>query len=83
MVDVSKQAVTLFYSYAPTPKDEVLREELEKHLVGLQRKGLIEGWSRREIVAGKNQQEEIDTHLETASVILLLISPDFLASDYY
>ncbi len=83
MVDVPKQAVTLFYSYAPSAKDEALREELEKHLVGLQRKGLIEGWSRREISAGKEQQQEIDKHLETASVILLLISPDFLASDYY
>ena len=83
MADVLKKAVTLFYSYAPTPKDEVLRGELEKHLVGLQRKGLIESWSRRDIVAGKHQQEEINTHLEQASVILLLISPDFLASDYH
>ena len=83
MVDVPKQAVMLFYSYAPSAKDEVLREGLEKHLVGLQRAGLIKSWSRREISAGKEQQQEIDKHLETASVILLLISPDFLASDYY
>ena len=82
MVDVPKQPITLFYSYATSHRDEVLREELEKHLAGLQHRGLIKSWSRREIIAGKSQREEIDKHLEAASVILLLISPDFLASDY-
>jgi len=82
VVDVAKKAVTVFYSYAPFSKDELLRATLEKHLAGLQRSGLIESWSRREIVVGKNQREEIDKHLEAASVILLLISPDFIASDY-
>jgi len=82
VVDVAKKAVTVFYSYAPFSKDEILRATLEKHLAGLQRSGLIESWSQREIIAGKDQREEIDKHLEAASVILLLISPDFIASDY-
>ncbi len=82
MVDVAQKAVTVFYSYASSPRDEGLRTQLEKHLIGLQRSGLIESWSRREVVAGKEQQQEINKYLEAASVILLLISPDFIASDY-
>ena len=57
------KAVSLFYSYASAPKDEAMREELDKHLIILQRNGLIEGWSRRDVVAGKSTQEEIDAHI--------------------
>ncbi len=70
----------VFYSYADA--DEALRKELEKHLSILQRQGLISSWYDRRIVAGTDWAKAIDTHLETASLILLLISPDFLASDY-
>lgn len=72
--------LTLFYSYAY--EDETLRNELEKHLSLLQRKGLIATWHDRQIVPGTDWAQAIDTHLNTASVILLLISPDFFASDY-
>jgi hypothetical protein len=48
----------------------------------LQRDGLIATWHRRQIIAGSVWQEEVDRHLNTASLILLLISSDFLASDY-
>lgn len=46
------------------------------------RQGLISAWHNRQITAGTNWAQEIDTHLNNASVILLLISSDFLASDY-
>ncbi len=72
--------VTLFYSYAH--KDEELRNQLDKHLRLLERHGLITSWYDREIRAGDDWAIEIDTHLETAQIILLLISADFLASDY-
>lgn len=39
-------------------------------------------WYDREILPGENWEQAIDHHLATADVILLLISPDFLASDY-
>lgn len=71
--------LTLFYSYAH--EDEVLREQLEKHLRMLRRQELISEWHDRQIVAGTEWKKEIDEHLNTASIILLLISPDFLASD--
>jgi hypothetical protein len=72
--------LSLFYSYAH--EDESLREQMEKHLRLLRRQGLISEWHDRQIVAGTQWARQIDSHLETASVILLLISSDFLASDY-
>lgn len=74
------KAVEVFYSYAH--EDEHLRRELEKHLSNLRQQGFITEWHDRRIVAGIDWAQAIDTHLNTASVILLLISPDFLASDY-
>jgi hypothetical protein len=72
--------IEVFYSYAH--KDEILREELEKQLSLLQWQGIITGWHDRRIGAGQEWADEIDTHLNTARIILLLISPDFMASKY-
>ena len=72
--------VEVFYSYSH--KDEVLRDELEKHLSILRRQSVITGWHDRKITAGTEWKGQIDEHLNAAKVILLLISPDFLASDY-
>jgi hypothetical protein len=59
-----------------------MRQELEKHLVLLQRQGIGVIWHDRKIDAGEPWHGLIDAHLKSADVILLLISPDFLASDY-
>jgi len=72
--------IEVFFSYAH--EDEELKDELVKHLSILKRQGVITDWHDREITAGTEWAAEIDTHLNTASVILLLISSDFLASDY-
>ena len=63
-------------------KDEELRDELEKHLSLLKHKGLISGWYDRKIGPGNEVDKEIDEKLLSAQVILLLISSDFMASDY-
>ena len=73
-------AVTLFYSYAR--EDELLRAQLEKHLSSLRREGLIADWHDRQIVAGTDWAYAVNEHLKAASVILLLISSYFMASDY-
>jgi hypothetical protein len=73
-------ALDVFYSYAH--EDELLRDELEKHLSILRRRGLVKSWHDRQIGAGTEWRDEIDTHIRTAHIILLLISADFLASDY-
>ena len=72
--------VEVFYSYAHA--DKALREQLELHLSLLRRQGLISEWHDRKIVAGTQWERQINEHLESASLILLLISPEFLASDY-
>src|SRR5262245_18723081 len=72
--------VRVFYSYAH--EDEELRNELEKHLRLLQRQGIIQPWHDREITAGRDWAGAIDDNLEKAELILLLISSDFLDSDY-
>ena len=70
----------IFFSYCHA--DESLRDELEKHLTILRRQGHIETWHDRSIVAGENIDEEIDQNLNTSEIILLLVSADFLASNY-
>lgn len=70
----------VFFSYSH--KDEELRNRLQTALVMLQRQGKIETWHDRRITAGTEFEGEISTHLEEADVILLLVSPDFLASSY-
>src|SRR2546430_17381901 len=62
--------------------DEKLLNPLQKHLSPLKSQGLISGWYDREIVAGTDWEHEIDEHLNLAFIILLLVSPDFIASSY-
>lgn len=70
----------VFFSYSH--RDEELRDRLEVSLKMLQRQGLIETWHDRRITAGEDLDRAINENLETADVVLLLVSPDFLASDY-
>jgi hypothetical protein len=72
--------ITVFFSYAH--HDEALRNELEKHLAMLKRQGVIDTWHDRKIDAGQDVHEEISEYLGKANIILLLVSADFLASDY-
>jgi hypothetical protein len=72
--------VEVFYSFAEI--DAPLLEQLEHHLSLLRHEGYISTWHHRQIPAGGDLQEELDVHLNTASLILLLISSDFLASNY-
>ena len=77
---MSDTAIEVFFSYAH--KDEDLKDELVKHLSILKRSGVIRDWHDRQITAGTEWAGAIDEHLESARVILLLISSNFLASDY-
>lgn len=70
----------VFFSYSH--QDEGLRNELEKHLSVLRRQGVIDIWTDHRIGPGEEIGGEIDRHLESADIILLLVSPDFLNSDY-
>ena len=71
---------TVFFSYSH--KDESLRDQLETHLSMLKNQGLIQAWHDRQILAGSDIDNSIREPLESADVILLLVSSDFLASTY-
>jgi len=72
--------VTVFFSYSHN--DESLRDELAKHLKLLERTNVIDAWHDRAIPVGSEWNKAIKTELNEADIILLLISADFLASDY-
>lgn len=70
----------VFFSYAH--EDEPLLGELLKHLGILKRLGCISAWHDREMTAGTEWKGQIDQHLNSAAIILLLVSHHFIASDY-
>jgi len=71
---------TIFYSYSH--RDEAFKEQLEIRLALLRRKGLIKTWHDRRIIPGQEWETAIENHLDEADIILLLVSADFIASDY-
>src|SRR6266699_2306714 len=73
-------AVEVFCSYVH--EDEMWLRKVQTHLSLLERQGLISFWHDRLITPGTDWAQAIDEHLETASVILLLVSANFFASDY-
>jgi hypothetical protein len=74
------RAVSVFISY--THADELLKKELVQHLSLMRRNGEVSIWHDRDITGGREWQGEIDQHLEQAELILLLVSVDFIASEY-
>jgi hypothetical protein len=71
---------TIFISYSHT--DEALKNELVKHLTPLRQLNLVSEWHDRKILAGEKWGEEISANLESAAIILLLVSIDFINSKY-
>src|SRR5687767_5512399 len=70
----------LVFSYSH--RDSEFRDELETHLAALKRQGIIDMWHDRRIGAGKEFYKEISQNFDQAEIILLLVSPYFIASDY-
>lgn len=71
---------SVFFSYSHA--DEALRDQLEKQLAMLKRQGVISTWHDRRIGAGQEFAAAIDAHVDSDEIILLLVSADFIASDY-
>lgn len=72
--------LTAFISYSH--EDEKHRERLEKQLKVLQRSNILSTWNDRRISVGAELDKEIRQHVEEDDLIILLVSPDFIASDY-
>jgi hypothetical protein len=74
------KVLSVFISYCHT--DGELKDELVKHLDPLKRLHLISEWHDRKIGAGENWGQTISKNLESASIVLLLVSIDFINSSY-
>jgi internalin A len=78
--DRLRKAVNAFISFAH--EDDALRAELETHLKLLRRLSLLDTWTDRRIAPGADWKGQIDEALERADLIMLLVSADFVGSDY-
>jgi hypothetical protein len=70
----------VFISYSH--KDEIHRESLEEHLSMLKRQNIISVWHDRKITPGDDWKKRIDENLESADIVIFLVSSSFLGSDY-
>src|SRR5690349_269648 len=74
------EPLEIFFSY--THADEAWRKKIETSLSTLKRQNLIKIWSDHNILGGSEWEDILNSHLQNAPIILLMISPDFMASDY-
>ena len=70
----------LFFSYAHEDVDIV--DNLRKHLTPLAHERIVEFWYDRDLVAGERWDDEIASRLEHADIVVVLVSADFVASEY-
>ena len=80
MQQESRAPISIFASYAP--QDAPLEQELKEHQRPLQREGWIELWPDRDMSVATGWEQQSSKHLQTAQIILLLVSIDYLNSDY-
>ena len=80
LVKEDTDTIEIFYSYAP--RDEKLARQLQNQLILLERRNVITDWYAGKITGGQEKSLHMD-HLNAADIILLLISPDYVASEHY
>lgn len=76
----NREPIQVFFSYSH--QDEDLREALGVHLALLKRQNVIAMWHDRRVVSESDLFTGINSNLQSATVMLLLVSASFLASDY-
>jgi len=70
--------VAISYSH----KDELMRDALKAHLRIYEREGLVKVWHDRQLAPGEDIDRSIFKKFDTADIVLLLVSSDFINSDY-
>ncbi len=75
-----KRKKTVFVSYSHA--DTAFLERLKIHLRPFEKRGLIDLWSDTKIKTGEKWKEKIEKALEKSAIAILMISADFLASDF-
>jgi internalin A len=78
--DSNQRPLRVFFSYSH--KDEEYRDELDVHFAMLRNRGLVETWHDRKIIPGEEWDDTIKQQLQEADLVLLMISADFLHSNY-
>lgn len=73
-------AARAFISYCHA--DEQALVDLHKHLINLRRGGVVSTWFDHDILGGGELDEEIKRNMDECSIFLMLVSPDYLASEY-
>jgi TIR domain len=71
-------SVVISYSH----KDEKYKDELVTHLASLRRSGNITDWHDRKLTAGSEFDTALQERFESDAVILLLVSSDYISSEY-
>ncbi|UQA61776.1 toll/interleukin-1 receptor domain-containing protein [Polyangium aurulentum] len=71
--------MTIFISHCYADAEHL--ERLEKHLAVLKRQGLVNTWHTGRVLAGEEADTRSAVQLETARIVLLLVSADYLAAD--
>jgi hypothetical protein len=79
-VSAPRGSLKLFYSYAH--EDESVLAELRKHLAPLRHEQILVDWHDRELLPGADWDPEISDRLESADIVVALISSDFVSSAY-
>src|SRR5947199_62640 len=80
MVEKSLECLRVFYSYASP--DTSIRDEIEESLSTLKQQKYISSYHDMKIKPSSWWKTELDRNLEDAHLILLLISPSYISSDY-
>jgi len=75
---VPRDQVFISYSH----KDKKWRDDLDTHLIPYLRGGSIVSWSDQQIAPGSAWFREIQSAFTNSKMAVLLVSPDFLASDF-
>jgi hypothetical protein len=76
--EVGLVSVVISYSH----KDEQYKDELVTHLASLRRSGVITDWHDRKLTAGSEFDTALRERFESDAVILLLVSADYISSEY-